>query len=365
MKVRVPDYYNKFKCLGDKCPDTCCVGWVIEIDDDAYKRFLSLEGKTGEEIRNNIVINDEGKPCFKLNENGRCAFLNEKNLCRMYIDLGEEAQCALCANYPRIGDEFGSLREMGLSISCPEVARLILNHKEAVSYEEWDIDEKPDTTDYCEDIMFQTVLSLREVAVFIAQNRKYSIHERLGLLIVLGSRMQMAVDENDCEGLEETAYDFSDEKYLEKVIASFNKAADKTYKEQFINMIYTFLERLDYISPKWVNLVNEARQADTKGAFCEEYRYENFLVYLILRYFMKVIFDGEIYSKCAFMAFSVLLTEELVSKQKASEDRIIDIFYLFSKEIEHCEENMAMLNDWFWEEPWNNPKNIIDVLTTI
>ena len=35
MKVRVPDYFKDFKCIGSDCPSTCCEGWGIVIDDEA------------------------------------------------------------------------------------------------------------------------------------------------------------------------------------------------------------------------------------------------------------------------------------------------------------------------------------------
>ncbi|MBE6783732.1 MAG: hypothetical protein E7536_06940 [Ruminococcaceae bacterium] len=27
MKVFVPQYFDEFTCIADKCPDTCCIGW--------------------------------------------------------------------------------------------------------------------------------------------------------------------------------------------------------------------------------------------------------------------------------------------------------------------------------------------------
>ncbi len=40
MKIRVPKYLNKFKCIADKCEDTCCAGWEIVIDEETYDYFL-------------------------------------------------------------------------------------------------------------------------------------------------------------------------------------------------------------------------------------------------------------------------------------------------------------------------------------
>ena len=45
MKLRTPDYFDEFKCIADKCEDTCCAGWGIVIDDKSYEKYLSIEGK--------------------------------------------------------------------------------------------------------------------------------------------------------------------------------------------------------------------------------------------------------------------------------------------------------------------------------
>ena len=37
MKIREPEYYSKFKCVADRCTDTCCRYWQIELDEDAFK----------------------------------------------------------------------------------------------------------------------------------------------------------------------------------------------------------------------------------------------------------------------------------------------------------------------------------------
>ena len=47
MKLRVPFYYDQFHCITSECKDNCCVGgWEIDIDDDTYNYYMSLEGAT-------------------------------------------------------------------------------------------------------------------------------------------------------------------------------------------------------------------------------------------------------------------------------------------------------------------------------
>lgn len=359
MKVRVPDYYNEFTCLGSKCPDTCCIGWVIEIDEESYRRFCVLEGELGRKVMDNITMSDEGKPMFKLDKNGRCAFLNNKNLCQMHIDLGADFQCSLCDNYPRIGEEFGSLRELGLSVACPEVARMLFAHQDTIKYCEWENDEPAGQTDYCGDLMFEELLELRGVAVLTAQNREIAVNDRLKLYIVMASHMQAAMDNNDYKALRKIKQNFLDEKYIGQLIESFhgsNHNAPIKCDSEFMRQVYSYMTKLDYISPKFVELLETAagkkENLATKQTELSDSNIENLLVYLIFRYFMKIIHDGDIYSKAAFAYFYVLVLSDMVIKTGEKPETIA---YLFSKEIEHCEENMEMLCDMFWEEPWCNP----------
>ncbi len=78
MKIRVPKYLNKFKCIADKCEDTCCAGWEIVIDKETYDYYENLSGSFGERLRSEIV-NDGEDNIFVLKK-GNCAFLNENKL---------------------------------------------------------------------------------------------------------------------------------------------------------------------------------------------------------------------------------------------------------------------------------------------
>ena len=58
-------------------------------------------------LRNSIDWEEE---CFYQN-NRRCAFLNDENLCDLYKALGPDALCDTCRMYPRHTEEYEGLRE--------------------------------------------------------------------------------------------------------------------------------------------------------------------------------------------------------------------------------------------------------------
>ena len=51
MNVTKPNYYDKFFCIADKCPDTCCALWQVELDLRDAQRYKGYsernsDGKT-------------------------------------------------------------------------------------------------------------------------------------------------------------------------------------------------------------------------------------------------------------------------------------------------------------------------------
>ena len=129
MKTVRPDFYDDFKCIADKCRHSCCIGWEIDIDSDSYEYYMGIEGKLGEDLRKNISADSE--PHFCLCENERCPFLECNGLCRLINELGEESLCDICAEHPRFYNYFDDREEMGLGLSCEEVARLLKGHNNA------------------------------------------------------------------------------------------------------------------------------------------------------------------------------------------------------------------------------------------
>ena len=78
MKTYAPDYYNEFKCIADKCKNSCCIGWEIDIDEDTLFHYKNLNDKFSKKLMQGIEYNDNCA-CFSLDGKGRCRFLNENN----------------------------------------------------------------------------------------------------------------------------------------------------------------------------------------------------------------------------------------------------------------------------------------------
>lgn len=102
MLYTIPHYYKKFQCIAGECPDTCCAGWQIVIDDRTRR---NTEGQKGLLETGCIIPLTGRESCFQQYE-GRCAFLNDENLCDIYQEAGKE----MLQNLPELSAPYRGAR---------------------------------------------------------------------------------------------------------------------------------------------------------------------------------------------------------------------------------------------------------------
>ena len=126
MRLFAPAYYQKFKCIADRCTHSCCVGWEIDIDEETYQRYQQLDHPEGARIRAGIAVGVDG-PCFALDEKERCPNLDARGLCRIISNLGESYLCEICREHPRFYNVLEDRTECGVGAACEAAAALILS----------------------------------------------------------------------------------------------------------------------------------------------------------------------------------------------------------------------------------------------
>lgn len=146
--IRRPSYYKDFRCIASDCTENCCIGWEIDVDEDTLAYYKSIGSDFSRRLCAAIAPADEqaGENAhFILDERERCPFLNDKNLCEVYLNLGEEHMAQICTDHPRYYEWFAGGREDGVGLCCEAAAELILRRRDRP---EWDVtgeaDEEPD-----------------------------------------------------------------------------------------------------------------------------------------------------------------------------------------------------------------------------
>ncbi len=367
MKIQVPDYFKDFKCIASLCEDTCCACWEVLIDDETYKKYQMVEGKFGEKLRSEIVQDDE-EYIFKLKGNN-CPFLNKSKLCDIYNEIGEEGLCYTCKQYPRYTEEFGDLREMGLSLSCPEVARIILSNNKKMKLET--IDNLEEVTLYSEinNMLFINLLKCRKVLIDILQNREIDLNDRASLLLKFADEIQRKIDEDDIAAIDDIREKYLDASFInEVVLCSDTHNGEEGVKYRNIYEFIKVFKELKHIhSNDPLNLDDLVRcfwQEDAEELYLynheafnkyyekNNYKFEKVLVYFIFRYFMKGVFDYDVSAKVVLAVVSYLMIKELfvmrwLENGEFTDADAVDIMHMYSKDIEHFEENLESLAESF------------------
>lgn len=363
MYYRKPHYYEKFSCTADQCPDTCCAGWQIVIDENSLEKYSNVSGDFGIRLLNSI---DWGEGIFEQYEK-RCSFLNSENLCDIYKELGAEALCDTCRLYPRHIEEFENLREFSLSLSCPIAAKMILECQEPVRFLE-EQDEKEECEEDFEDfdfLLFDCLLEVREKLFSIVQNRAIPIEKRMYCVLRTAKNFQDALDEGelferDFTGeielcLQEKTEGFSSDYY--EIIQVLRK--DLLRLEVLREDWKTNLKAADNLFQKgetWYMEKRDRYKAEIKKSIGQEqwdvYK-EQLLMFFLYTYFCGAVYDDMIYSKGVLSVISVFWIEEItfwnwaVDEETIEQKNLLETAYRYAREIEHSDENLNLLEEIF------------------
>lgn len=128
MKGIILGLYNNFRCLAGRCTSTCCSGWRIEVDSEAFIRFSNIRNQA---LRDDILSNiykADGSRYFATKSNGRCSMLDNDGLCRIQRNTGEGMLCNTCRKFPRLISKHNGLLWVSMAASCPVTAGYIINN---------------------------------------------------------------------------------------------------------------------------------------------------------------------------------------------------------------------------------------------
>ena len=370
MIYRYPNYYQRFSCIADQCDSTCCAGWEIVVDEDSIEKYLQVKSDFGHCLCNSI---DFVEGIFHQDSRKRCVFLKEDNLCDIYSQLGEAYLCYTCTQYPRHIEEFEAANEVSLSISCPEVASLILNCEEKVSFYEEDIEE--DTEEYEEfDYLFYDILvDVRSIIFSLLQNRAFPIRDRMKLTIQLCYKVQGKINASEIFEVEEILATYQSMS-IENISIENDESAinDEMTPYYIIQSIIQHLFQLEALNEEWQpNLLknqkllytrDENEYLELRKYFEQTYRVElermeeQLQIYFVYSYLCGAVYDGELLSKYLLAYVTTIIIEELwfakylEQGNKLSNKDMQRVVYAYAREIEHSDQNLEILENMYQEE---------------
>ncbi len=206
VKRLQPRSYHAFRCIGADCEDTCCVGWIVNVDKPTYEAYQRCEDpELGPRLHDLVSINTEKNSddnFARINLNGPgCPFLAE-GWCSIQKKLGEEYLPIMCSAYPRVMNIVDDVLQRSLDLSCPEAARIVLLDPNPMQFDE---EEGPPrdprlahlsvlrTANGKSEKPYRHFREIRGFVIWLLQYRAYPLWKRL---VILGSL---------CDQLQETA----------------------------------------------------------------------------------------------------------------------------------------------------------------
>ena len=379
MILRVPDYYGDFACTAGWCKDSCCIGWEINIDEETAEYYESVPGELGERLHNAMYENEDGDISFRLGKKKRCPFLNGENLCDICIHLGEELLSEVCTEYPRFSLWYADVQQKCLSLSCEEAGRLLFSKEEPVEFVEMELPgemsfedayESGDVNGYggenSEEEIFEEneekkvfLEQVQTEAIAILQDRTRPIKARMQEYLSYLSWIQEKINRTDFETGESLAY--TDDELNEDIPVLEFALLDTTYEQHQKRMdIFKELEVLDV---EWETVKKNLQDnlsastyydiflAFSESEACLERDYENLLVYFTFRYFMNSYYNMDVlsYGKLAVVFTLMIQDMDMLRYEEnggafSRADRV-DTARIFSKEVEHSEENVEYVRE--------------------
>ena len=309
MILTFPTFYRDFKCIANRCTDSCCIGWEIDIDSATYDKYRLMP----ESFQKNIAVCD-GVAHFVLTQDERCPFLQKDELCKIILEHSEDMLCDICREHPRFYEWYGNYKDAGVGLCCEEAVRLLLESEKPLEYESVETQEISDD-DTPEDIC-KSVFELRKSLFSIINDRSLTLSDRIErCFLKIGAKDVIA----PCS---------ADEFFAECVeIAKEMSPFDELWEKYILS-----LEALSF---------QEVKERINKALSENQIRYEKSLSYFVFRHFIKACFDGDLLSHFKFAVIMTIL-EMLIDCVNG--DLLFNTRYL-SKQIEYSEENIDALTD--------------------
>lgn len=413
MKVMTPHYYKDFRCIAGACTDTCCAGWDVDVDKNSYKYYKTVKGAFGKRLKSVMVPSQDGECTFTLKEGGRCPFLNDDNLCDLYIELGEDKLCETCAEFPRFINDYGNIREIGIAPSCKTAGELMFSYKDELTF---DTVEDNSLIPEPNDIDAYTYMQLRQariVAFGIISDRDISIFERLMLYLNYAKRIQKHLDAERDELIAGVAKRFCGPDYREKLLDKLksrdavlpDKLQDgdtvkstpevrKLYGNRLIKGLRHFFDDfkgMEVINPDWNIHVARVRQfldglADDSelaavmkdyhaGSEAFAHEYEQLAMYYVYRYMLDAVNDYDVLLKAKNAVIGILAVDIMAAANRAAGQQSdfrkpdftmrVDIAHLYSRQFEHSYYNYEVYREYFGTKRCYSYEFLMDALVSL
>lgn len=300
----------------------------MDVDPDAAAQYRALAGDLGDRLR--AVLKDTEDGTVMEIENGRCPMWRMDGLCRIQAELGHDALCKTCRDFPRLRHDYGDFAELGLELSCPEAARLILTSKQQGIF----VTAQPGGTPPEYDTVVMDTLRKSRKAALAFLDAGHPLPETLAAVLLYAHDVQAVLDGAETHS--------SPEDCLAEV-QNFRGADD-------MDAVFSFFRELEILTETWKN-----RLAQPPVAIRWSAHLRALMRYMILRYWLQAVSDYDLVCRVKLAVVSCLLVGALDGDP-------METAQLFSKEIENDPDNVEAILDGAYNSPALTDTNLLALL---
>ena len=319
MKIRVPEYFTKFNCIADKCLDSCCIGWEIDVDGETMAKYKASDTEMCREI-----VEKTSHGYLPLAENGRCAFLDERGLCRIISAIGDGYLCDICREHPRYYGVGDGIIEGGLGLSCEEAARIMLS-----------IRSLPKLLEIERDVHYSDQDDFAEVSEAIRE-RLYSVIFDANTDKIAATYLAYA------EIADGVAFDVCSTGESKEIPIANEALTDTERLSSLLDATFDLLMQSEALSDEWYDTVTKASEVDISKNTELLDGARGLLYYFTHRYVREGVEDMSIGARILLAILSTLAIIN-ISTVINSDEALVRAAVLFSKNIEYSTENVDMI----------------------
>ena len=304
----------------------------MDVDPEAAAYYRGLPGDLGDRLRQ-VLVDTEDATIMEI-EAGRCPMWRQDGLCRIQAELGHDALCKTCREFPRLRHEYGTFAELDLELSCPEAARLMLSDaSDAPCTREVPGDEAADYDIAC----MQILLESRAQALEFLRGETYELPQSLAILLLYAHSVQAQLDGGEGENLDPAACLADAQRYA---------------AQGDLEAILAFFRELEILTPAWAQRLQMPAQTVTWDA-----RLGRVAAYMIRRYWLQAVSDYDLICRVKLIVTACLLIGALGGD-------LLQTAQQFSKEIENDPDNIEAILDGAYTAPALTDINLLSLLLT-
>lgn len=203
----------------------------------------------------------------------------------------------------------------------------------------------------------------RQIIFDILQNRSLLLKERLALVLGFACDIQNEIDDFNFDNIKVLRNKYSNEEFQKEFLCELNEY--KGRKQEKYDTIFKYINtytEIEHLDSNWPHILEDMKNEfyvnnnidfyfEAHEKFNEYYKdktyeFEHLLVYFIFRYFMKSLFDDDVYSKVKLAIISYLMIKEadvikyIQNDYNFNFETQVDVMHMYSKEVEHSENNI-------------------------